>query len=100
MSDLICSTCGKSIDKQLSGNISFQSKAEGAFILKDFRLVHKICDVAERQKEGWLDSWVSDWDGYSDSEKGLKQILVNLSGYNAKIQIDGKSFVRVLLQFL
>lgn len=100
MSDLKCSTCGRLIDKRHQGNFNFQSKAEGEFILKDFTLVHKVCDVAERQKEGWLDSWVSDWDGYSDSEKGLKQILVNLSGYNAKIQIDGKSFVRVLLQFL
>ena len=99
MSDLKCSTCGRLIDKQHQGNICFQSKAEGEFILKDFRLVHKVCDVLETEK-GYLDSWVASWDGYSGSEKGLRQVLVNLSGYNAKIQIDGKSFVRVLLQFL
>lgn len=98
MSKLICSTCGGLINKEHEGIVSFQSKVEGDFILKNFRFVHKgSCDIKKEEK-GWLDSWLSTWKSYSIPE-GPKEILWNLMDYGPETQIEGKSLVNVLSQF-
>lgn len=98
MANLICSTCGKAMDKEGMRIIVFQSKSEGEFILKNFRLVHRgVCDI-DRKEEGWQDCWLGGWRGSSGS-KGIKEILRNLMGYGSETQIEGKSLVRILAQF-
>ena len=98
MSNLKCSTCGKTMDDEGIRNIVFQAKSEGEFILKDFRLVHKgVCDI-DKKEEGWLDCWIASWNGATNS-KAIKEILKNLNDYDPETKIEGSSLIRVLAQF-